>query len=64
MKFGKRLATEAGRCWTDAYLDYKAIKRAIKNDIAAHGVLFLTNNAEGGGLGAQVWAAAAAAAGP
>ncbi|KIZ04779.1 hypothetical protein MNEG_3173 [Monoraphidium neglectum] len=33
MKFGKRLAAEAARRWTAHYLDYKAIKKAIKDDI-------------------------------
>ncbi|GBF88218.1 CTD small phosphatase [Raphidocelis subcapitata] len=33
MKFGKRLAGEAARRWTDHYVDYKAIKKAIKDDI-------------------------------
>ncbi|KAF8072557.1 PSR2 [Scenedesmus sp. PABB004] len=35
MKFGKRLAAEAARCWPEACLDYKSIKRALKNDLAA-----------------------------
>ncbi|KAF6263587.1 hypothetical protein COO60DRAFT_376205 [Scenedesmus sp. NREL 46B-D3] len=34
MKFGKRLAAEAARCWPEACLDYKAIKRALKHDLA------------------------------
>jgi RNA polymerase II subunit A small phosphatase-like protein len=34
MKFGKRLAVEAARCWPEACLDYKAIKRALKHDLA------------------------------
>ncbi|GFH32649.1 uncharacterized protein HaLaN_31901, partial [Haematococcus lacustris] len=33
MKFGKRLASEALRRHTDHYFDYKAIKKAIKDDI-------------------------------
>jgi SPX domain protein involved in polyphosphate accumulation len=33
MKFGKRLAAEAARQWTEQYLDYKAIKKALKHDI-------------------------------
>ena len=33
MKFGKRLASEAARRWSDSYFDYKAIKKAIKDDI-------------------------------
>jgi hypothetical protein len=37
MKFGKRLAAEAARCWPEACLDYKAIKRALKHDLAAAG---------------------------
>ena len=38
MKFGKRLAAEAARRWRDNYYDYKITKRAIQDDIAAHGV--------------------------
>jgi hypothetical protein len=37
MKFGKRLAAEAARCWPEACLDYKAIKRALKHDLACKG---------------------------
>jgi hypothetical protein len=37
MKFGKRLAAEAARCWPEACLDYKAIKRALKHDLATGG---------------------------
>lgn len=37
MKFGKRLAAEAARCWTAHYLDYKAVKKAIKEDIRLQG---------------------------
>eukprot|EP00879_Flechtneria_rotunda_P017109 GHRR01017917.1.p1 GENE.GHRR01017917.1~~GHRR01017917.1.p1 ORF type:complete len:680 (+),score=301.19 GHRR01017917.1:498-2537(+) len=37
MKFGKRLAAEAARCWPEACLDYKAIKRALKHDLAIGG---------------------------
>jgi hypothetical protein len=37
MKFGKRLAAEAARCWPEACLDYKAIKRALKKDLASKG---------------------------
>lgn len=35
MKFGKRLAAEADRKWTAHYLDYKATKKAIKEDLKA-----------------------------
>ena len=39
MKFGKRLAAEASRRedWVDHFLDYKALKKAVKNDISANG---------------------------
>lgn len=37
MKFGRKLAVERARCWPDACVDYKAIKRALKNDLAAGG---------------------------
>jgi len=37
MKFGKRLATEAARCWQTKYIDYKALKHALKQDVAAGG---------------------------
>lgn len=37
MKFGKRLASEAARRWRPAYLDYKALKRAIEYDVQTHG---------------------------
>ncbi|GFH07140.1 CTD small phosphatase, partial [Haematococcus lacustris] len=37
MKFGKRLASEALRRHTDHYFDYKAIKKAIKDDIDSTG---------------------------
>lgn len=40
MKFGKRLAAEAARCWPEACLDYKAIKRALKHDLACKGEFF------------------------
>jgi len=33
MKFGKRLAAEASRRWSNHYFDYKAIKKAIKDDV-------------------------------
>lgn len=39
MKFGKRLAAEAARRWTEQYLDYKLIKRALKLDIKSKGEL-------------------------
>ncbi|KAK9836188.1 hypothetical protein WJX81_007747 [Elliptochloris bilobata] len=35
MKFGKRLALEAARRWRPFYLDYKACKRAIQQDVNA-----------------------------
>lgn len=35
MKFGKRLETEAERCWMDRYIDYKGLKKAIKADLLA-----------------------------
>ncbi|KAG1661655.1 hypothetical protein FOA52_007536 [Chlamydomonas sp. UWO 241] len=38
MKFGKRLAAEAARRWCSFYFDYKAIKKAIKDDIDAKDV--------------------------
>lgn len=34
MKFGKRLAAEASRRWSTAYLDYKGVKKHLKRDIA------------------------------
>ena len=37
MKFGKRLAAEAARRWRPYYLDYKACKRAIQQDVHALG---------------------------
>lgn len=37
MKFGKRLAAEASRRWTESYFDYKAIKKAIKDDVSSKG---------------------------
>jgi SPX domain protein involved in polyphosphate accumulation len=37
MKFGKRLAAEAARRWRPYYLDYKACKRAIQQDVHANG---------------------------
>ena len=37
MKFGKRLALEAARRWRPFYLDYKACKRAIQQDVNARG---------------------------
>lgn len=36
MKFGKRLAAEASRRWTVHYIDYKKLKRAIKEDLRNH----------------------------
>jgi SPX domain protein involved in polyphosphate accumulation len=39
MKFGKRLAAEAARRWRPYYLDYKACKRAIQQDVTAKGLL-------------------------
>jgi SPX domain protein involved in polyphosphate accumulation len=33
MKFGKRLGAEASRGWQGTYLDYKACKRAIRQDV-------------------------------
>ena len=33
MKFGKRLESEAERRWVDYYIDYKGLKRSIKEDI-------------------------------
>jgi hypothetical protein len=36
-RFGKRLAAEAARRWTAHYVDYKAIKKAIKDDIRKSG---------------------------
>lgn len=38
MKFGKRLAAEAARRWAPYYFDYKAIKKAIKDDINSRDV--------------------------
>jgi SPX domain protein involved in polyphosphate accumulation len=37
MKFGKRLISEAARRWGAEYLDYKAVKRALKSDLSAGG---------------------------
>jgi len=37
MKFGKRLALEAARRWRPFYLDYKACKRAIQQDVNSAG---------------------------
>jgi SPX domain protein involved in polyphosphate accumulation len=37
MKFGKRLASEAARSHTEAYFDYKLIKKAIKEDVHSKG---------------------------
>ena len=37
MKFGKRLQVEASRKWSIHYFDYKAIKRAIKDDVLGKG---------------------------
>ena len=37
MKFGKRLAAEAARRWRSHYLDYKVVKKAIQDDVAALG---------------------------
>ncbi len=34
MKFGKRLEAEAERRWLESYVDYKALKKAIKKDIS------------------------------
>ncbi|MEW5308855.1 MAG: hypothetical protein WDW38_000783 [Sanguina aurantia] len=39
MKFGKRLAAEASRRWTESYFDYKAIKKAIKDDVSSKDAL-------------------------
>ncbi len=39
MKFGKRLAAEGLRKWGEHYLDYKAIKTAIKLDVKLGGAL-------------------------
>eukprot|EP00798_Chlamydomonas_sp_ICE-L_P022504 gene22504-29630_t len=33
MRFGKRLAAEASRKWAGQYVDYKAIKKSIKDDV-------------------------------
>lgn len=38
MKFGKRLAQEASRRWSTAYLDYKALKKALRDDLKTQGV--------------------------
>ena len=37
MKFGKRLGAEAARGWQGTYLDYKACKRAIRQDVESKG---------------------------
>ena len=37
MKFGKRLAAETGRRWELHYIDYKACKRAIQQDVLSQG---------------------------
>lgn len=37
MKFGKRLAAETGRRWPQQYIDYKACKRAIQQDVLSQG---------------------------
>lgn len=37
MKFGKRLTSEAARRWGTEYLDYKAVKRALKEDLRQGG---------------------------
>jgi len=42
MKFGKRLALEAARRWRPSYLDYKACKRAIQQDVNACGASWVT----------------------
>jgi hypothetical protein len=36
-QFGKRLLGEAARRWTHSYIDYKQLKSAIKQDVAAQG---------------------------
>ena len=41
MKFGKRLTSEAARRWGSEYLDYKAIKRALKEDLRQGGECLL-----------------------
>jgi len=40
-RFGKRLAAEAARRWSAHYVDYKAIKKAIKDDIRHAGACLL-----------------------
>jgi hypothetical protein len=35
--YSKRLAAEAARRWHQFYLDYKVIKKAIQDDVAALG---------------------------
>jgi SPX domain protein involved in polyphosphate accumulation len=37
MKFGKKLAAEAARLWTEHYLDYKAVKKGLKEDVLQSG---------------------------
>lgn len=38
MKFGKRLSHEASRRWSSSYLDYKALKKALRDDLKTLGV--------------------------
>ena len=40
MKFGKRLGAEAARGWRGTYLDYKACKKAVRQDVDACGYSF------------------------
>lgn len=40
LQFGKRLLREASRTrWAASYIDYKQLKHAIKQDVAAKGML-------------------------
>lgn len=58
MKFGKRLAAEAARRWAPHYLDYKALKRAIKADVASQGACVLRGwlgGVGGSGAGGDAW---------
>lgn len=41
MKFGKRLTAEAARRWAEHYVDYKALKRAVKDDAGRGGALLV-----------------------
>lgn len=43
MKFGKRLLSEAERRWVASYVDYKALKHAIKTDVTNKGALAAHN---------------------